>query len=114
MSAVAEKSLQSRILSGVESVLPSLYGDAQVRREALESFREKGIPTRKWEDYKYIHPEGLFRIGEFMSNAPVIREVTALDVEHMTIIPGAAKLVVVNGVFVPALSKLDRLPEGVT
>lgn len=114
MSAVAEKTLIARILNGVESKLPSLYGDGHMRREAVSYLMEKGIPTKKWEDYKYIHPEGLFRIGEFMSNAPVIREVTELDVERMTIIPGAMKLVVVNGVFVPSLSKLDRLPEGVT
>jgi Fe-S cluster assembly protein SufD len=114
MSAVAEKTLTSRILNGIESKLPSLYGDGHMRREAVTYFQEKGIPTKKWEDYKYINPEALFRIGEFMSNAPVIREVTALDVERMTVIPGAAKLVIVNGVFIPALSKLDRLPEGVT
>lgn len=114
MSEVAEKTLQSRILNGVESVLPSLYGDSHIRREALEYFREKGIPTRKWEDYKYIHPEGLFRIGEFMANAKPIREITKRDVEEMTIIPGAAKLVVLNGVFVPELSTVGRLPDGVT
>lgn len=114
MSAVVEKSLQSRILNGVESILPSLYGDAKLRREAVEVFREKGIPTRKWEDYKYIHPEGLFRIGEFMAHAKPIREITKRDVEEMTIIPGAAKLVVVNGVFDPELSTIGRLPEGVT
>lgn len=114
MSAVAEKTLQSRILNGVESVLPSLYGDAKLRREALEIFREKGIPSRKWEDYKYIHPEGLFRIGEFMANANPIREISKHDVEEMTIIPGAAKLVVVNGEFKPELSTIGRLPEGVT
>lgn len=114
MSAVAEKSLQSRILNGVENVLPSLYGDAQLRRDALAYFKEKGIPTRKWEDYKYIHPEGLFRIGEFMANAPPVREITKRDIEEMTIIPGAAKLVVLNGVFSPELSTIGRLPEGVT
>lgn len=114
MSAVAEKSLTSRILNGIESKLPSLYGDGHMRREAVTYFSEKGIPSKKWEDYKYINPEALFRIGEFMSNAPVIREVTELDVERMTIIPGAMKLVVVNGVFNPSLSKLDRLPKGVT
>lgn len=114
MSAVAEKSLTSRILNGIEAKLPSLYGDGHMRRDAVTYLQEKGIPSRKWEDYKYINPEGLFRIGEFMSNAPVIREVTPLDVERMTIIPGSMKLVIVNGVFVPALSKLDRLPEGVT
>lgn len=114
MSAVAEKTLTSRILNGIESKLPSLYGDGHARREAVTYFQEKGIPSKKWEDYKYVNPEGLFRIGEFMSNAPVIREVTELDVERMTVIPGAMKLVVVNGVFNPSLSKLDRLPKGVT
>ncbi len=114
MSAVAEKTLTSRILNGIESKLPSLYGDGHMRREAVNYLQEKGIPSKKWEDYKYINPEALFRIGEFMSNAPVIREVTALDVERMTIIPGAMKLVIVNGVFIPSLSKLDRLPKGVT
>jgi Fe-S cluster assembly protein SufD len=114
MTAIAENKITDRILNGVESILPSLYGDAHVRREALESFREKGIPSRRWEDYKYINPEGLFRIGEFMSNAPVVREITPLDVERMTIMPGSAKLVVVNGVFVPELSSVSRLPEGVT
>jgi Fe-S cluster assembly protein SufD len=114
MSAVVEKSLQSRILNGVEATLPSLYGDAALRREAVESFREKGIPTRKWEDYKYIHPEGLFRIGEFMAHAKPIRQITKHDIDIMTIIPGAAKLVVVNGEFNTGLSTIGRLPQGVT
>jgi Fe-S cluster assembly protein SufD len=114
MTAVIENKLADRILNGIESKLPSLYGDGHARREAVTYFQEKGIPSKKWEDYKYINPEGLFRIGEFMSNAPVIREVTELDVERMTIIPGAMKLVIVNGVFIPKLSKLDRLPKGVT
>jgi len=114
MNAVAENKLTSRLLNGIEGKLPSLSGDAQLRRKALAYFQENGIPTRKWEDYKYINPEGLFRIGEFMSNAPVIREVSQLDVDRMTVIPGAAKLVIVNGVFVPALSNLDRIPQGIT
>lgn len=113
MSAVAENTLQARILQGAEEKLTSLYGDAQLRREALEYFSEKGIPTRKWEDYKYISPEGLFRAGEFMANATPIREITKRDVEEMTIIPGAAKLVILNGVFVPELSTIGRLPQGV-
>lgn len=114
MNAVAENKVTARLLNGIESKLPSLSGDSDIRRSALTYFQENGIPTKKWEDYKYINPEGLFRIGEFMSNAPVIREVTQLDIDRMTVIPGAAKLVVVNGVFVPALSNLDRIPNGVT
>ena len=115
MSIVAEKeTLTSQILNGVEGKLASLYGDAHSRREALVYFQEKGIPTKKWEDYKYINPEGLFRAGDFLSDSPVSREITSLDIERMTVVPGAAKLVIVNGVFVPSLSKLDRLPAGVT
>lgn len=114
MSVVAENKLTARLLNGIEGKLPSLSGDAKIRRAALLYFQENGIPTKKWEDYKYINPEALFRIGEFMSDAPVIREVTSLDVDRMTVIPGAAKLVIVNGTFVPHLSNLDRIPQGIT
>ena len=113
MNAVAENKLTARLLDGIEGKLPSLSGDAQIRRKALQYFQENGVPSRKVEDYKYIHPEGLFRIGEFMSNAPVIREVSQLDVDRMTVIPGAAKLVIVNGKFIPSLSNLDRIPQGI-
>jgi Fe-S cluster assembly protein SufD len=109
-----ENKLTERLLNGSETKLISLAGDAAVRKNALEHFRRMGVPSKRHEDYKYINPEGLFRIGEFMANAKPVRPVTSHDVEELTIAPGAAKVVIVNGVFIPELSKLDRLPAGVT
>lgn len=114
MNVMTENKLTERILSGSEAKLVSLAGNASARKNALDEFRRMGVPTKRHEDYKYINPEGLFRLGEFMAKANVVRPVTSHDVEEMTIAPGAAKVVIVNGIFIPELSKLDRLPAGVT
>ncbi|GAB4148196.1 MAG: Fe-S cluster assembly protein SufD [Bacteroidia bacterium] len=113
MSAVAEQSSAARLMEGFESRLTSLYGDAALRRDAAQYFISKGIPDRKWEDYKYIHPAGLFK-KDFSVASEEARAITSHDIAEMVLAPGAAIVVVLNGVFVPELSKTDRLPQGVT
>lgn len=114
MTAVTEKNmLADQLLSNFETQLPSLFGDAAMRREAAGSFAEKGVPGRKWEDYKYINPEGILKKG-FAGRTELMRTITPHDVAEMVVAPGAHTLVMVNGIYSPELSKLRDLPEGVT
>ncbi|HEU4718030.1 MAG TPA: Fe-S cluster assembly protein SufD [Bacteroidia bacterium] len=113
MSTVAEKNpVAEKLMEGFPGKLPSLSGDAKVRRHAADVFLAAGIPTRKWEDYKYLHPEALFK-KEFHGTPSVSRMVTEHDVKEMLIAPSAIRVVLVNGVFSAELSPKKNQPDGI-
>ena len=112
MSLVINQSPVERLTAHFEQELPSLYGDAALRREAMATLREKGIPDRKWEDYKNINPAALFK-QPHVAQARVGLEIKPEAVALMVLQPGSALAVVVNGELREDLSKLDRLPAGI-
>ncbi|HTL82567.1 MAG TPA: Fe-S cluster assembly protein SufD [Bacteroidia bacterium] len=97
------------LLGHFEELLPSLSGDSKLRREAADYFREKGFPTKKWEDYKYVNPESILRKGLSFRNDKV-RGVTENDLKEFTLVPNAATIILVNGKYV---SHSKDLPKGV-
>ncbi|MDQ2070679.1 Fe-S cluster assembly protein SufD [Natronospira bacteriovora] len=95
--------------------LPGQGWLSTLRRDALERFREQGLPTQKDEDWKYtsVRPitEGQFALGTTHPAPAVSREVM-----EQSRVPGldAARLVFVNGRYQSELSDLDGLPDGVS
>jgi len=87
---------------------------AERRRLAAERFRAQGLPGRHNEAWKYT---ALHRL-EQMTFAPAAEtDVDASLAVAAADLPAAAgdfkhRLVLVDGVFAPHLSRLDRLPEG--
>ena len=80
------------------------------RDHATKRFAEVGFPTTRNEDWRFTNvtpiAEAAFPLaqGSFKQAASLIAGVN---------VPGAVRLAIVNGVFVPALSDLSALPKGV-
>lgn len=92
--------------------LPAQGWLSAFRRDALDRFREQGLPTTRDEDWKYtsLRPitENRFTLaGRAPSLAP--ERLTEARVPELD----AARLVFVNGRFQAQLSELDGLPDGV-
>ena len=51
------ESLKNKLITAFESVKDSLYGDTNLRLQAINSFDKQGIPNRKSEEYKYVNIE---------------------------------------------------------
>ncbi len=103
------------VFAAARDRLPGSGNVAQTRAEAFEAYERAGLPHRRIEEWKYTDLRALIR--EVLALAPqpdaaaLARAKAALMQEA---VEGAAKLVLVDGVFVPALSDLAALGEGVS
>ena len=106
--------------AGFEAARPALPGAGVEWAEALRlggiaAFRSQGLPTRRWEFYKYTDLRGLANLALVPTTASDAASISlpgwaAAEVEAKA---GAACLAVfVNGVFCADLSQLDNLPKG--
>jgi Fe-S cluster assembly protein SufD len=86
-----------------------------LRAGGIARFAELGFPTTKLEEWRFTSVAPLVETPFAVPHGPEARSPSAADVEPY-LLPGAGghQIVFVNGRFSPALSKLDRLPEGVT
>ena len=85
-----------------------------LRREAFDRFAAKGFPTLRDEDWRYTNFNPLIRQAFTLADRPASD--TALRDAAMAramAVPGAATLLFVNGVYVPELSDITLVPEGV-
>ncbi|GIV58919.1 Fe-S cluster assembly protein SufD [Rhodocaloribacter litoris] len=85
----------------------------RLRQEAIAHFKRLGFPARKAEAWKYTPITDVLRRDYAVRLAPE----AALNPDELApfLIPDldAYRVVLLNGRFVPALSALDGLPEGV-
>lgn len=108
----------STFLQGVSRLESKANGDfpgwlKALRRAAFEWVGEQGFPTAKDEAWKYTRAAPILEIP-FASAEPGAR--CALSPDDVTALAGelgGPRLVFVNGYFVPELSVLKSLPEGV-
>lgn len=82
-----------------------------LRHKAKAQFERHGLPGKKQEDWKYT---SLWQLGQeqFVYQAAE----TTLDAEtidRMALVSEAYRLVIIDGVFQPELSRLTDLPQGV-
>ncbi|HZH84396.1 MAG TPA: hypothetical protein VFD87_14700, partial [Phototrophicaceae bacterium] len=85
----------------------------ELREAGMASFSSLGFPTTKAEDWKYTNLEP---IAAFKFSRPngVRKQFSARKLLAKGFAdPDCARLVFLNGVYVPELASLDRLPEGV-
>ena len=113
MNATETLTFKDQLLAHFEQQLSTLYGQAELRRDAAKIFEEQGFPTRKWEDYKYINPEAVLKKG-FGFRTEMMRGVTANDIKEFTLVKDSVVLVIVNGVYSTELSVTKNLPKGIT
>lgn len=93
---------------------PSLAWLEGLRSEGLRQAEGQGLPTPKWEDWKYTNLRPLEQAG--FTAAPASAEDIRIDRIPSLLPAGESthRLVFVNGSLRPDLSNLGALPQGVT
>ena len=101
------------IFSAARDRLPGTAKVGEVRQQAFEAYERAGLPNRRVEEWKYTDLRVLLREVKPLAARP---DASALERAKAALKPvaieGAAKLVLVDGAFVPELS--DAAPAGVT
>ena len=93
--------------------LPGADKVAETRRQAFEAYERMGLPHRRVEEWKYTDLRVLMREVRPLAAKPDAAVLKRAKASLKSIaIHGAAKLVLVDGVFVPELS--DKAPAGVS
>src|SRR4030081_684124 len=93
--------------------LPGAGKVADARQEAFEAYERVGLPHRRIEDWKYTDLRVLMRevlpLAAGPETAAFKRAATA---SQLYAIAGVRRVVLVDGVFAPALSDLSDLEKG--
>lgn len=103
------ETIKNKLISAFESLKDTLYGDSDLRLQAIHSFDEQGIPNRRNEEYKYVNIDLILK-DNFGFQAT--QSLTAAQIAHTKFLKDAIHLVIENGVFNPALSSIKALPKG--
>ncbi|WP_407174106.1 Fe-S cluster assembly protein SufD [Bradyrhizobium sp. STM 3562] len=119
MNLVLAKTDTERAVSNVFATardrLPGAGEVAEARRQAFEAYERAGLPHRRIEEWKYTDLRALMRevapLARWPDAAAIARAKAALG---LVAVDGAAKLVLVDGVFVPELSGIAELGDGVS
>lgn len=92
--------------SFLEVLTQEVVGNSEVRNQAKSAVAELGVPTRKWEDWKYT------RVSDLLKSSFSKEGLAVSDVESFKI-PGLEGdlLVFVNGQYAPALSSVGSNGE---
>jgi Fe-S cluster assembly protein SufD len=110
----AENAL-AQAFAAAQACLPGGAALVPVRARAFEAFAAQGLPHRRVEDWKYTDLRSLMRTALPIAPAPdgaaIARAEKALAAHAL---PGARRLVLVDGHFVPQLSDLAALESGLT
>ncbi len=96
------------------SLLSRLGPDSfSAQREAgLESFCKQGLPTRRWESWKYTSVARLAETPFSLAEGPQVREQDLSRFDEIAELC-THRIVFVNGCFSAELSRLEGLPAGV-
>jgi len=103
------------VFAAARDRLPGAGNVAEVRAKAFEAYERAGLPHRRVEEWKYTDLRVLMR--EVLPLAPrpdaaaIVRAKVAVAQQA---VEGAAKLVLVDGAFVPELSDIASLGDGVS
>ena len=119
MNLALAKTDTGRPLSDIFAVardrLPGTGKIADARRQAFETYQRAGLPHRRIEDWKYTDLRVLMRDVLPLAAAPdaaALKRADAALKPHA--IPGVRRLVLVDGVFVPKLSNMGHLENGLS
>ena len=110
-TVINTSTIKDKLIFEFETSKLFLFGDTQLRDQAMESFYKQGIPTRKNEEYKYT-PIGLMLKGEF--NFSTTKNCSDEQIEQLKFLKDAYVVIIENGIFVEGLSNLQNLPKGLT
>lgn len=83
-----------------------------LRAKAKAQFERHGLPGKKQEDWKYT---SLWQLGQEQFVYQLSEHSLDADtIDRLALVSHAYRLVIVDGVFQPELSRLEGLPQGVT
>lgn len=83
-----------------------------LRQQASEQFNKQGLPSKKVEDWKYTSLWDLAQ--QSFTHDATATVVTAAQIEQAALLNDAYRVVIVDGVFSPALSNLDDIQAGLS
>jgi len=103
-----------RLFASARSRLPGTGTVAQVRERAFGEFARQGLPHRRLEQWKYTDLRARLREVAPLAGAPSDTGLAAAAATLRTVaINGALTFVLVDGVFIAALSSISAVPSGV-
>jgi Fe-S cluster assembly protein SufD len=112
MKTAAETAL-AEAYGALRETLPGSSEARALRDDAIAAFRDRGLPHRRVEEWKYTDLRGLMREARPLAPAP---DSIALDKARL---PSASlrdhahlRLTLVDGSFAPSLSDIGLLPAG--
>ena len=119
MNLALAKTDTGRALSDIFAVardrLPGTGAVADARGQAFNAYERAGLPHRRIEDWKYTDLRVLMREVLPLAAAPDTAAMArASDALKLHAIDGVRRLVLVDGVFAPTLSAIDRLEKGLS
>lgn len=109
LKTAAEQALSAQFAS-VKAELPGALPVRKLREDAFAGFESKGLPHRRLETWRYTDLRALLREAAPLAGAATV----TAGVRDRLAAPKleGVRLVLVDGVFVPELSTLEGLPEG--
>jgi Fe-S cluster assembly protein SufD len=113
LRTAAEETLAAAI-QGARAKLPGKGAVAKLRERAASSFLGGGLPHRRIEEWKYTDLRALMREAAPMAPPPDAGAIAAAKTLNPFPAVDARRLVLVNGAFVPELSDLQALENGLT
>lgn len=109
LKTAAEQALSAQFASA-KAELPGALPVRKLREDAFAGFEAKGLPHRRLETWRYTDLRALLREAAPLADTAAVTagvrdRLAALKLEGV-------RLVLVDGVFIPELSTLEGLPEG--
>ena len=110
-TAIKTSTIKDKLIFEFETSKLFLFGNTQLRDQAMESFYKQGIPTRNHEEYKYTPISSILK-GEF--DLSTSKNCSDEQIEPLKFLKDAYVVIIENGIFVEGLSNLQNLPKGLT
>ena len=111
LKTAAEQALSAQF-AAAKAELPGALPVRKLREDAFAGFEVRGLPHRRLETWRYTDLRGLLREASPLAESATISAAVRARVAALP--AGGVRLVLVDGVFVPELSTLEGLPEGLS
>jgi Fe-S cluster assembly protein SufD len=110
-TAIKKSTIKDKLIFEFETSKLFLFGDTRLRNQAIESFNQQGLPTRKHEEYKYTPISSILK-GEF--DLSTTKNCSDEQIEQLKFLKDAYVVIIENGIFIERLSNVNNLPKGLT
>jgi Fe-S cluster assembly protein SufD len=109
LKTAAEQALSAQF-AGAKAELPGALPVRKLREDAFAGFEAKGLPHRRLETWRYTDLRALLREARPLADTASVTDGVRARLSSLPL--DGVRLVLVDGVFVPELSTLEGLPEG--